>query len=54
MTKVKFFHSPNIYELEKEVNDFILDKDVVNVSYSPNTVGYSTWYYCCVLYREGH
>lgn len=52
MAKVRFFRNESQYDLEKAVNDFIRDKNVVNVSYSTNTVGYSIYHYCCVLYME--
>ena len=40
------------FELETEVNKFIKNKDVINVSYSIVDCGYSYKYSCCVLYRE--
>lgn len=50
MNKVKFFRNESQYKLEGEVNDFIKGKNVVSVSYSTNTVGYSIYHYCVVLY----
>lgn len=52
MTKVRFFSNEHRYELEHAVNDFIRNKNVVNVSYSTSQVGYSIYHYCCVLYSE--
>ncbi len=52
MTKVKLFREEGSYALETEVNNFIRDKRVINISYSTNTVGYSIYHYCCVLYVE--
>jgi hypothetical protein len=52
MTKVKFFRAEGQYDLTTEVNNFICNKNVINISYSTNTVGYSIYHYCCVLYNE--
>ncbi len=52
MTKVRFFRKEHQYDLEKEVNDFICDKRVTNISYSTSLVGYTMYHYCCVLYTE--
>lgn len=50
MKQVKFFRKDHQYELEKAVNEFIKNKNVISVSYSTNTVGYSVYHYCCVVY----
>lgn len=50
MKQVKFFRSEYQHELEKEVNGFIKNKNVVSISYSTNSVGYSVYHYCCVIY----
>lgn len=52
MTKAKFFSAEGRYALETEVNKFIRDKRVINISYSTNTVGYGVDHFCCVLYVE--
>ena len=52
MTKVKFFREEYQQDLAKEINDFIRNKKIINISYSTNTVGYSVYHYCCVLYVE--
>lgn len=50
MKQVKFFSNEYQYKLEREVNDFIKNKNVISVSYSTNTVGYSVEHFCCVVY----
>ena len=53
MTKVKFFKIADyISELESEVNKFIQDKDVINISYTVAECGYGYIHCCCILYRE--
>lgn len=52
MTKTKFFKTENMWELEGEVNMFVRDKDVINISYTVAEYGYGCIYCCCVLYRE--
>ncbi len=52
MTKTKFFKSEYIWELEGEVNMFIQDKDIINISYSVAECGYGYIHCCCVLYKE--
>lgn len=52
MTKVKFFREECQDELEREVNNFIRNKRVINISYSTNSVGYSIYHYCCVTYAK--
>ena len=53
MPKVKIFDSNNSYFLEKDINEFIKDKVVINVSYSVYMCGYSTYREACVLYEDG-
>lgn len=50
MNKVKFFYKDSQILLENEVNNFIRNKNIVSISYSTNTVGYSIYHYCCVVY----
>ena len=52
MFKVKILESNNSYFLEKDINEFIKDKIVINVSYSAYMCGYSTYREACVLYKE--
>ena len=52
MTKTKFFKTSNAIELEGKVNDFIQNKDVINISYTVTEYGYDYIHCCCVLYRE--
>lgn len=53
MPKVKIFDSNNSYFLEKDINEFIKDKIVINVSYSAYMCGYSTYREACILYEDG-
>lgn len=50
MNKVKCFCEDNQFSLESEVNNFIRNKNIVSISYSTNTIGYSIYHYCCVVY----
>ena len=50
MKKVRLFKNRHSIDLEREVNSFIKDKNVVSVSYSTNSVGYSVYHFCCVVY----
>ena len=52
MNKVKFLSSEHRYNLEREINEFIGNKNVISISYTTNSVGYSVHHYCCVLYVE--
>ena len=51
MTKTKFFKTEHIWELEGEVNKFIQNKDIINISYTIADRGYGYIHCCCVLYR---
>lgn len=51
MTKTKFFKTDHILDLEREVNTFIQNKDVINISYTVADCGYGYIHCCCVLYR---
>lgn len=51
-TKTKFFTTYNMWELEDDVNEFIQDKNVINISYTVAECGYGYTHCCCVLYRE--
>ena len=51
MTKVRFFIHEYMSELQKEVNDFIEDREIVNISLSVDG-HYRTVYYCCVVYKD--
>lgn len=50
MKQVKFFWKEHQHELEKAVNEFIKNKNVISVSYSTNTRGYSVYHNCCIVY----
>lgn len=52
MNKVQFFQNAYACRLKEEVNAFIANKNVINVSYSTERVGFETWHYCCVFYKE--
>lgn len=50
MQKVKIFKEGNIVYLEKGINDFIKDKNVINISFSM-TDNVSDWCGAIVLYE---
>lgn len=52
MPKVKIFEDHNSFYLEKDINNFIQDKKVLNISYNVYMCGYSTYYSACVLYED--
>lgn len=52
MIKIKLFDSDFQPSLEREVNEFCRNRDIISVSYSTELVGYSVFHYCCVCYRE--
>ena len=52
MIKTKFFTTDHRWELEDEVNTFIQNKDVINISYTVAQCGFGYIHCCCVLYRE--
>ena len=52
MTKTKFLKAERERELEVKVNEFIKNKDIINVSYTVTECGYGYIHCCCVLYRE--
>ena len=49
--KTKFFKADAHWKLESEVNKFIQNIDVVNISYTIADCGYGYIHCCCVLYR---
>ena len=49
--KTRFFKTEYMCDLEEEVNQFIQDKNVINISYTIANCGYGYIYSCCVLYR---
>ena len=49
--KAKFFKAEYMCDLEAEVNEFIKDKNVINISHTVAECGYGYIYCCCVLYR---
>lgn len=50
--KIKIFRNYNIINLQRDVNDFCADKQVVNVSYSAEKDEYNTCHYVCVAYKN--
>lgn len=52
MAKVKIFEDSNSYYLEKDINNFIQDKKVLDISYNTHMCGYSTYHSACVLYED--
>lgn len=51
MKRIKIFYSEYIYELENEINNFMREHIVINVSLSTDVVGYDANYICLVLYE---
>ncbi len=51
MPKIAIFREESTLKLEKRVNDFIGNKNVVNVSYSVAECGYGYLHCCCILYE---
>ena len=52
MYKVKFFREETQVKLEIEVNDFIKNKKIINISYSMAQCGYGFYHGCCILYED--
>lgn len=52
MFKTKFFSDESPLSLQDKVNKFILDKEVVSISYTVAPCGYGYKHCCCVLYDE--
>ena len=52
MSKVKIFEDNSSYRLEKEINNFIQDKKVLDISYNAHMCGYSIYRSACVLYED--
>lgn len=52
MPKVKIFEDNSSYYLEKEINNFIQDKKVLDISYNVHMCGYSAYRSACVLYED--
>lgn len=50
--KIRLFKSYSIVNLQRDVNDFCVDKQVVNVSYSTEKDKYDTCHYVCVAYKN--
>lgn len=46
-----FMSTKGKYDLDDQVNDFIKDKEVINVSLSVVLVGYTCNYYAMVAYK---
>lgn len=52
MPKIKIFEDNSSYHLEKEINNFIQDKKVLNISYNVLMCGYSPYREACILYED--
>lgn len=52
MLKTKFFYDDDQAYLQDEVNKFIQDKNVINISYTVASCGYEYRHCCCVLYKD--
>lgn len=52
MIKVKFFGKNTQFDLEIEVNEFIKNKKIINISYSIAECGYGYIHGCCILYEN--
>lgn len=53
MNKVKIFdYYEHIYELEKDINSFISQRKIVNVSLTCEKAGSCFYYFAIVLYEE--
>lgn len=50
--KIKIFKNYSIINLQREVNDFCIDKQVVNVSYSTEKDEYDICHFVCVAYKN--
>ena len=40
------------YNIEEEINNFIKDKNVINISYTTYMCGYHTYREACILYEN--
>ena len=50
MTKIKIFENTVRYLIENDVNEFIADKEIINISFAIcNKTG--TYYHCCVVQK---
>ena len=53
MPKVEIIHGDkSCYGLEEEINNFIKDKNVINISYTAYMCGYHTYREACILYEN--
>lgn len=52
MYVTKIIEKNKLLLLEKEVNDFIKDKEIVNISYSITTISIGFYYSALILYKE--
>ena len=52
MFKVEMFDEESCITLEIKINEFIKNKEVVNVSLSTYAVGHRTWNRAIVLYKN--
>lgn len=52
MNKVKMFESEDIEEIENDVNEFIKDKQLIDMKLNTTTEHNISWYTVMVLYHE--
>ncbi len=53
MPKVKIIENYSRWELEKEINEFIQDKKIINIAYSTYKCGYTIYREACITYEDG-
>lgn len=53
MPKVKIFENDSRWDLEKDINEFIQNKQIINISYSAYKLGYSIYREAIVTYEDG-
>ena len=52
MYKVEIFNGESMYELEKEINDFLYGKKLIGTSISIYWTGYTLYYTVYVSYKD--
>lgn len=52
MYKVEIFNGESMYELEKEINDFLCGKKLIGTSISTYWAGYTLCHTVCVSYKD--
>ena len=49
--RVEILINDDCINLQNEINDFIKNKEVVNISLSVSKAGYCDYYTACILYK---